>query len=57
MIDDRFDYREHRSITVGVVRGVVLTVAHTESDEQVRLISARKAKSNEEEGYSKQIRD
>ena len=57
VIDDRFDYGEHRFITVGVVHGVVLTVAHTETDELIRIISARKATGNEEEGYFRQIRD
>lgn len=57
VIDDRFDYGEDRFITVGVVHGIVLTVAHTETDERIRLISARKATSNEEEGYFRQIRD
>jgi uncharacterized DUF497 family protein len=57
VLDDRFDYGEDRYITVGVIQGIVLTVAHTETDELIRLISARKATSNEEEGYFKQIRD
>ena len=57
MFDDRFDYGEDRYITVGVIQGIVLTVAHTETDELIRLISARKATGYEEEGYFKQIRD
>jgi len=57
VLDDRFDYGEDRYITVGVVNGIVLTVAHTETDDLIRIISARKATSDEEEGYFKQIRD
>ena len=57
VLDDRFDYGEDRFITVGVANGIVLAVAHTESDDEIRLISARKATKDEEEGYFKQIRD
>ena len=55
VLDDRFDYGEYRFITFGVLSGVVLAIAHTETDEVIRVISARKATSHEEESYFKQI--
>ena len=53
--DDRFDYGEDRFITLGLLRGIVLAVVHTESDEVIRFISARKATKYEEESYFEQI--
>ena len=55
-LDDRFEYAEHRFITVGLLKGIVLTVAHTETDEVIRIISARRATRYEEEIYFKEIR-
>ena len=53
--DDRFDYGEIRFITLGWLNGVVLLVAHTETDEVIRIISARKATSYEEKQYFEEI--
>ena len=53
--DDRFDYGEIRFITLGWLNGEVLLVAHTETDEVIRIISARKATSYEEEQYFEEI--
>ena len=55
VLDDRFDYGEHRFITLGLVKGIVLTVAHTETDKVIRILSARKATRYEEETYFKEI--
>jgi len=41
--DNRFPYDEHRYITIGLLRTVVVLVAHTETDEEIRIIHARKA--------------
>jgi len=50
--DDRFEYGEHRFITLGMLKDiVVVVVAHTETDEEIRVISMRKATRNEEEKY------
>ena len=56
VIDDRFDYHERRFITVGLLNGIVVTVAHTETDDAVRLISARKGTRYEEEVYFRETR-
>jgi uncharacterized DUF497 family protein len=43
-IDERDDYDEIREVSIGAIQGVVLvTVAHTERNGKIRLISARKA--------------
>ena len=55
VLDERFDYGEPRFITLGLLNGIVLTVAHTETDEVIRILSARKATRYEEEIYFKEI--
>jgi len=55
VIDDRYDYGELRLITLGLLNGVVISVAHTETDDVIRIISARKATSYEEANYFKKI--
>ena len=55
VIDDRYDYGELRFITLGLLNSMVISVAHTETDDVVRMISARKATRNEEENYFKKI--
>lgn len=49
--DRRFGYDEQRFITLGMLRGAVVVIATTETDEEIRVISMRKAKSHEEEIY------
>ena len=55
--DTRFDYGETRYVTVGLLRGRVVVIAHTEQDDVIRIISVRKATKNEEANYFKQIGD
>ena len=54
LLDDRFSHEE-RFITFGLLSGIVLAVAHTESDEVIRIISARKGTKNEEKAYFEKI--
>jgi len=49
--DDRFEYGEHRFITLGMLKDIVVVVAHTETDAEIRIISMRKATRNEQEKY------
>ncbi|MBC8263683.1 MAG: BrnT family toxin [Anaerolineales bacterium] len=49
--DDRFDYGEERFITLGMLKGVVVVIAHTERNEAVRIISMRKATKHEQKLY------
>lgn len=57
IFDNRFDYAEERFITFGLLEGRVVTVVHTETEETIRIISVRKATTNEEENYFKRIAD
>lgn len=51
--DKRFDYGEKRFITLGLMQGRVIVVVHTEREETIRLISARKANKYEQDEYHK----
>ncbi|MGE0887403.1 MAG: BrnT family toxin [Blastocatellales bacterium] len=55
LVDDRFDYDEYRFISLGLLNGIVLVVVHTETDEVIRIISARKATKYEEKRYFEEI--
>jgi hypothetical protein len=57
ILDDRFDYGESRFVTVGLLGGRVVIIAHTETNEVIRIISVRKATKNEEASYFKEIAD
>lgn len=45
------DYGEDRFLAVGLVEGLLMTVAYTERGDRVRIISARKANTNERRAY------
>jgi uncharacterized DUF497 family protein len=49
--DDRFEYSEDRYITLGLLRGTVVVIAHTEREGVIRVISMRKATKNEQRVY------
>lgn len=53
--DTCFDYGETRYITFGLLQYRMIVVAHTEDNEVIRIISARKATKNEEKTYFKEI--
>lgn len=57
VVDDRYEYGETRLLTLGLVNGTVFAVSHTETDEVIRIISARKAQRDEEIRYFTEIRD
>ena len=52
--DDRYDYGERRYLTFGLLKGSVVAIVHTESDDVIRIISARKAERHEEIKYFKE---
>jgi hypothetical protein len=41
--DDRFAYGERRFVTLGLLKDTIVTIAHTETEEEIRIISMRKA--------------
>lgn len=45
--DDRFSYGEQRFITLGQLAGIPMSIVHTETDYEIRIISFRKATKNE----------
>ena len=45
--DGREDYGEQRMIGIGLLETIVVLVVHVESDDSIRIISMRKAESNE----------
>ena len=55
--DDRFDYGEQRFITLGLLAGVPISIAHTETEDEIRVISFRKATSREARLYFNQVQD
>jgi uncharacterized DUF497 family protein len=42
------DYGEDRCLATGLVEGLLVTVAYTERGDRIRIISARKANSDEQ---------
>ncbi len=57
ILDNRSNYKEERFITLGLLEGRVVVIIHTEIDDVIRIISARKATKNEEISYFKEIAD
>jgi len=53
--DDRFDYGEQRLITLGVLAGRLVVIAHAPRDEGTRIISMRKGNRREQEIYKKRL--
>lgn len=46
--DNRFDYNEERYVTMGLLDMDVVVIAHTESEDGIRVISMRKGTPNEQ---------
>ncbi|MDS3860551.1 BrnT family toxin [Thermosynechococcaceae cyanobacterium BACA0444] len=53
--DDRYSYGEQRFVTFGLLLGRVIAVVHTESEDCIRIISARKATKYEQQTYFEQL--
>jgi uncharacterized DUF497 family protein len=53
--DDRFDYGEERLITLGLLAGRLVVIAHSPRDEGTRIISMRKGNRREQEIYQKRL--
>jgi uncharacterized DUF497 family protein len=51
LFDNRFDYGEERFVTLGVLKGEVVTVIHTLRGEMLRIISMRKGSQRERKIY------
>ena len=55
--DDRFAYGEQRFITLGLLAGVPVSIAHTEADDEIRIISFRKATGREARRFFNEVQD
>ncbi len=53
--DDRFAYGEERLITLGLLAGRLVVIAHAPRDEGTRIISMRKGNRREQEIYKKRL--
>lgn len=53
--DDRFHYGELRFATLGLLRGNVVSLVHTEEGDHIHVISMRKATRREQEIYFQSI--
>ena len=45
--DDRFFYSEQRFVTLGLLAGIPVSIIHTETEHEIRIISFRKASKRE----------
>jgi uncharacterized DUF497 family protein len=55
--DNREAYGERRFLSLGLLDDQVVSVAHTENDEEIRIISIRKATKREAQFYFSQVID
>jgi uncharacterized DUF497 family protein len=55
--DDRFRYNEQRFVTLGLLRGVPVSIVHTESQDVIRIISFRRATLHETAFFFETIAD
>jgi uncharacterized protein len=53
--DDRFDYGEERLITLGLLAGRLVVIAHAPGDEGTRIISMRKGSRREQKIYQERL--
>jgi uncharacterized protein len=53
--DDRFDYGEQRFVTLGLLAGIPVSLVHTETSHEIRIISFRQATAREARIYSEQV--
>ena len=55
--DDRFAYGEQRFVTLGLLAGTPVSIVHTETEHEIRIISFRKATQREAQIYFHQVTD
>ena len=55
--DDRFAYGEQRFETLGLLAGVPVSIVHTEIQDEIRIISFRKATKREANLNYQQVQD
>ena len=55
--DDRLAYGERRFVTLGLLAGVPVSIAHTESEREIRILSFRKATRREADIHFRALAD
>ena len=55
--DDRFSYREQRFVTLGLLAGVPVSIVHTETENEIRIISFRQATGREAQFFFSAVQD
>jgi len=55
--DERFSYGERRLVTLGLLAGIPVSIAHTENEHEIRIISFRKASRREARIYFDEVQD
>jgi uncharacterized protein len=55
--DDRFGYGEQRFETLGLLAGVPVSIVHTETEDEIHVISFRKATKREASLCFQQVQD
>ena len=55
--DDRYSYGEQRFVTLGLLAGFPVSIVHTKSDHEIRVISFRKATNRETNIYFSKIQN
>jgi uncharacterized protein len=53
--DDRLDYGEERLLTLGLLAGRLVVIAHSPRDEGTRIISMRKGNRREQKIYQERL--
>ncbi len=53
--DDRFDYPEIRFMTLGLLEGTPVAIVHTETTNEIRIISFRRATAREAALYYRAV--
>ena len=55
--DGRFSYGEQRFVTLGLLAGIPVSVVHTESENEIRIISFRQATKREAQIYFSEVQN
>jgi uncharacterized DUF497 family protein len=53
--DSRFDYGEERFVSIGLLDADVVVIVHTETENEIRVISMRKGTANEQKIFFENI--
>jgi uncharacterized DUF497 family protein len=55
--NDRFSYNEQRFVTLGLLAGVPVSIVHTETAHEIRIISFRQASRREAQLFFAAVQD